>query len=209
MLAAFGIDRQFALLAGTNYFERYTTIDVESPLLIDRFYEKYGFGSLVAYYAAHPAEALEMLDLAARHAFTIRPDAMGNYEREAGRPFGEHTRFFTGYSTLKEGLAPKTFGFIVIWIFLILGFNVPTFLAAVKSRNMRVAMKLPMFLMLVLIGLSGIVVSIIGAGDADLAKHLFLFTAMFDTVTFLAAGDLLLRRYWRQSIVEGKETAPR
>ncbi|WP_214628282.1 hypothetical protein [Paenibacillus agaridevorans] len=199
MLETFGIDNQFALLAGTNYYERYTTIDVESPMLAERFYKKYGFGSLVAYYATHPTEAIEMLDLAARHAFTIRPAAMGNYEQAAGKPFGEHTRFFTGYSMLKEDLAPKTFGFIVLWICMVTGSNAPSFAAAVKSRNIRDATKLPMLLMLILIGLSGIAVSIIGAGDADLAKHLFLFTVMFDIVTFLAIGDLMLRKYWRQA----------
>ncbi|MNY79045.1 hypothetical protein D3C86_2195160 [compost metagenome] len=46
--------------------------------------------------------------------------------------------------------------------------------------------------------MSGILVSIVGAGDADLAKHEFLFTLVFDLVSFLTFADLLAKRLWIQ-----------
>jgi hypothetical protein len=57
--------------------------------------------------------------------------------------------------------------------------------------------------MMILAGLSGIVASIIGAGDADLAKHEFLFTAAFDMVTYLTIADVIRRQLW-QSELEGE-----
>ncbi|MNH29533.1 hypothetical protein D3C79_897710 [compost metagenome] len=44
------------------------------------------------------------------------------------------------------------------------------------------------------IGLSGIMVSIIGAGDADISKHEFLFTLAFDLVSLLAVSGVVGRR---------------
>lgn len=203
-LRYFGIDEQYALLTGSIYYERYTTVDVDSPVLEDDFYDRFGFLSLLGYYLTHPAQTSELLNLAAKHAFTVRPAAMGNYEQAAGKPFGEHTSFFTGYSTLKGALAPKTFGFIVLWMIAIIGLNAPSFIRACRSREWRRAMKLPMLVMFMLIGMSGIAVSLIGAGDADLAKHQFLFTVMFDMVSVVAVADFVTRKHWRSMESKGR-----
>ncbi|MCR2807819.1 glycan biosynthesis hexose transferase WsfD [Paenibacillus soyae] len=193
-LAAFGIDEQYAILAGSIYYELYTTVDVQSPILDQSFYGRYGFLPILGYYLAHPAQAVDMLQLAARHAFTIRPEAMGSFELAAGKPFGEHARFFTGYSELKQALWPKTIGFVAIWALAAIGFYAPSFMAAVKSKNMRAAMKLPLVVMIILIGLSSMAVSIIGAGDADLSKHEFLFTVTFDLILFAGLADVIRSR---------------
>lgn len=195
-LEALGMDKQYAILKDSIYYEPFTTVDVDSPILEENFYSQYGFGAIVGYYISHPDQAGSMLNLAAKNAFSIRPAAMGNYEKSAGKPFGQQTSFFSGYSLLKEALAPKTFGFIVIWMIVVIGVYMPAFVAAIKARNLRRASRLPLIVMMMLAGLSGIFVSIIGAGDADLAKHEFLFTAAFDLITFLVIADGVRRRLW-------------
>lgn len=197
-LESFGINKQYAILNQSIYYNPYTTIDVDSEMLEKQFYSRYGFGSILAYYITHPDQAVKMLNLAAKNGFTIRPEAMGNYEKSVGKPFGAQTIFFSGYSLMKDALAPKTFGFVVIWILVVGGLYMPSFIAAVKAREMRLALRLPLIVMMMLVGISGILVSIIGAGDADLAKHEFLFTASFDLVSFLAIADLMGRRLWER-----------
>ncbi|WP_201305304.1 glycan biosynthesis hexose transferase WsfD [Paenibacillus puerhi] len=204
-LKSFGIDRQFAILNGSIYYLPYTAVDVDSELLEKEFYSRYGFGSILAYYLTHPDQAGKMLDLAARSGFTIRPPAMGNYEQAAGKPFGAQTVFFSGYSLLKDALAPKTFGFVVIWTLVVLGLYAPSFVAAVRARRVRATIRLPLMAMMILVGLSGILVSIIGAGDADLSKHEFLFTACFDLVSFLTAADFFGRRLWGARLLEDEQ----
>lgn len=196
-LEKFKIDRQYAILNESIYYELYTTIDVDSPVLENHFYNHYGFGSILAYYITHPDKAIDMLDLAAKSAFWIRPPSMGNYEKSVGKPFGAQTTFFSGYSLMKAEMAPRTFGFVVIWISLIIGLYMPSFVAAVKARHTRHMLRLPMIVLMILMGLAGIAVSIIGAGDADLAKHEFVFTATFDIVTFAAVADAIRRRLWQ------------
>ncbi|UHA73540.1 glycosyltransferase family 39 protein [Paenibacillus sp. 481] len=199
-LEAFGIDKQYAVLNKSIYYEPYTTVDVDSDILENTFYNKYGFVSILFYYITHPDQAFKMLDLAAKHAFTIRPPAMGNYEKSEGKPFGAQTSFFSTYSKIKHALAPKTFGFVVIWTILVVGLYVPSFLEAVKARNMRHMLRLSLMVSMILMGLSGIFVSIVGAGDADLSKHEFLFTAVFDVVTFATVADAIGHRLWRNEI---------
>ncbi|GKU76061.1 hypothetical protein [Paenibacillus sp. L3-i20] len=196
-LKKFGINEQYSILSKSIYYERFTTVDVESPVLKDEFYSQYGFGSLLGFYITNPDITLKMLDLSAQHAFTIRPSAMGNFEKTENKPFGEKTNYFTGYSTLKKELSPKTFGFIVLWLIVICSIYMPSFISAVKAKDVRGAIRLPLIVMMMLLGLSGIAVSTIGAGDADLAKHLFLFTVMFDIVTFLAIADVIRRGIWQ------------
>jgi hypothetical protein len=206
-LERFNIDRQYAILSGSIYYEPYTTIDVDSELLQEHFYNHYGFGAILGYYLANPEQARSMLNLAANHAFTIRPAAMGNFEQSEGKAFGAQTIFFSAYSALKESLAPRTFGFIVIWLLIVIGLYTPSFAAAIRERSVRRMLRLPLIIMIIVIGLSGILVSLIGAGDADLAKHQFLFTAAFDLITFLTISDLIRRQTW-QDDREAAEVAP-
>lgn len=202
-----GIDPQFSLLSGTIYYDPYTTVDVNSNLMLQELYGKFGFGSILAYYITHPDQTMRMLNLAAKDAFTTRPPAMGNYERSAGKAFGAHTHFFSLYSFLKMTLAPKTFGFIILWAILVIGLYLPSFIAALRSKNWRRALRLPMLLLFMLMGLAGIAISIIGAGDADLGKHEFAFTAAFDLVTFVTVADVVLGQLWRRMPIKARAAA--
>ncbi|MCE3203893.1 glycan biosynthesis hexose transferase WsfD [Paenibacillus sonchi] len=193
-LKSFGIDEQYAILKGSIYYEQYGTVDVNSPMLEKDFYSRYGFGSILKYYATNPDQLGSILNVAARSAFSIKPAAMGNYEESEGKAFRAQSHFFTAYSLLKQKLAPKTFGFILLWMALVIGLYMPSFVKAVKARNMRALQRMVLILASMGVGLSGIFVSIIGAGDADISKHEFLFTLCFDLVTFMLAADVIGRK---------------
>ncbi|TQR43958.1 glycan biosynthesis hexose transferase WsfD [Paenibacillus popilliae] len=195
-LEQFDMDKQYAILNKSIYYELYTTVDVDSEILENQFYNKYGFVSILGYYVTHPSKAIDMLDLAAKSAFKIRPPAMGNYEISVGKPFRAQTTFFSGYSILKAKMAPKTFGFVILWIVLVSGLYMPSFVAAARAKQIRRMIRFSFIFIMILMGLSGIAVSIIGAGDADLAKHEFVFTAVFDLVTFVTVSDAIRRRLW-------------
>ncbi|WP_410512793.1 hypothetical protein PaeBR_23070 [Paenibacillus sp. BR2-3] len=192
-LKSFGIDEQYSLLKDSIYYEQYGTVDVHSPLLEESFYSKYGFGSILKFYVTHPDKLSSILNEAAQNAFTIKPAAMGNYEQSAGKAFGQQSHFFSVYSLLKDKLAPKTFGFIVLWMIVVIGLYMPSFVTAVKFGDFRGMQKMVLILTAMGIGLSGILVSIIGAGDADISKHEFLFTLSFDLVSLLTLSSVISR----------------
>ena len=179
-LTEFGIDRQYAMLNNSIYYEKYPAVDVENPILTDNFYSRYSFFTISAYYISHPQKLLQMLDVSARLAYNIRPESIGNLEKSAGAKPGAQTSYFTFHSTLKAVVAPKTIGFIVIW-----------FILAV-ALTFRDKGKCTIVFFSILMGLSQIGVSIIGAGDADLAKHMFLYNVVFDLINFLGGAVLIV-----------------
>ncbi|GGF93395.1 membrane protein [Paenibacillus albidus] len=193
-LKAFGIDEQYAILKGNIYYEQYGTVDVDSPLLQENFYSRYGFVSILKYYVANPDQLGSILNIAAKSAFTIKPAAMGNYEESVGKAFRAQSHFFSGYSLLKQTLAPKTFGFIILWMIVVIGLYMPSTVKAVRARDIRGVQRMVLVVATMGVGLSGIFVSIIGAGDADIAKHEFLFTQSFDLVTFLTLSSVISRK---------------
>jgi len=177
-LASFDIQRQYELLDGTIYFDKYPEIDPEDPLLQEDFYSHYNIFSIVKYYAAHPDAFAEMLKLAAKSAYQNRP-SMGNYEYASGYPPNTIAPEFSLHSTLKVNYTPKTLGYIVIWMIVVL----------VLLRKER--LKQIIVGGLIVIGLSQIVVSLIGAGDADLAKHIFLYNAAYDVVNVIVFAHIV------------------
>ncbi|MBW4085679.1 hypothetical protein [Paenibacillus sp. S150] len=193
-LKSFGIDQQYAILKDSIYYEQYGTVDVNSPILQKDFYSRYGFGPILKYYAANPDQLSSILNVAARSAFSIKPAAMGNYEESAGKAFRAQSHFFTAYSLIKQKLAPKTFGFILLWMALVIGLYMPSCVRAARARDMRGLQRMVLILASMGVGLSGIFVSIIGAGDADISKHEFLFTLSFDLVTFMLAASVIGRK---------------
>lgn len=198
-LKALGMDEQFAILKNSIHYEKYVTIDVNSPLLEENFYSRYGFVSILKYYLTNPDQLNSILNVAAQSAFSIKPAAMGNFEHSVGKEFRAQSHFFTGYSQLKQTLAPRTFGFIFLWMVLVIGLYMPSFVKAIKSRDFRGMQRMVLIVASIGIGLSGIFVSIIGAGDADISKHEFLFTLSFDLVTFLTLSSVIGRRVSKNS----------
>ena len=171
-LDTFDIERQYELLNGTIYFDKYPEIDPENEMLLEDFYSHYNIFTIIKYYAGHPDSFAEMLKLAAKTAYQNRP-SMGNYEYSSGYPPNTIAREFSLYSTLKGNYTPKTLGYIIIWMIVVL--------ALLHKRRLKQIIVGG----LIIIGLSQIVVSLIGAGDADLAKHLFLYNAAYDVVNVI------------------------
>jgi len=177
-LGEFDIDRQYELLNKTIYFDKYPVIDPENEKLMDDFYSHYSILSIVGHYASDPGAFIEMLKIAAQNAYKIRPD-LGNYEYTTGYPPQTKAQVFSVYSDLKANYAPKTIGFIIIWMFVAIGLMH-------KKRLKQIIVSA-----LILIGLSQIVVPIIGAGDADLAKHMFLYNVAFDLVNVILLAHFI------------------
>ncbi len=177
----FDINPQYSLLDGAIYYERYPSVDVEGRELKTDFYPNYGFISVIIYYIEHPEDFSLLLNRAAKVAYIIRPDEMGNYLRSAGKSPGQKTSFFALHSWLKRRIAPQTVGFICFWIAIVLGLN---------FENKKQMMVLGCAITL---GLAQIVVSIIGAGDADLAKHIFLYNVAFDLTNYILVSTVFLK----------------
>ncbi|WRS28845.1 hypothetical protein U6B65_06890 [Oscillospiraceae bacterium MB08-C2-2] len=180
VLEEFDMDPQYSLVDQTIYFERYPAADVESKELKERFYSHYGFVSISAYYITHPGQLLQMLDYSAQSANAIRPAVIGNYQRNAGKAAAAQTQFFTLHSSLKEAFTPHTVGFMILWVAVAIGVS---FTKRWRTTVLACA---------ILMGFSQIGTSIVGAGDADLSKHIFLYNVASDFTLYVLLASVLI-----------------
>ncbi len=177
-LQTFDIDSQYELLNREIYFDRYPLIDAEDEMLIEGFYSKYNVLTIVKHYVSNPTAFTQMLKLAAQNAYRIRP-ALGNYEYNSGYSPNTLSQSFSVYSAIKEIYTPKTIGFMIIWTIIVMAL-------LYKKRFKQI-----IILGVILIGYSQILVSVFGAGDADLAKHVFLYNVAFDMVNLVMIAHII------------------
>lgn len=178
-LEELGIDRKYLILAGTTYFDRYHVIDPRSPEMKKEFYSKCSFSKIAEFYIRHPGRFADKMEITARKAFTIRPQAMGNYEKAEGLKFGQKARAFSAWSSFKQNVMPHSLSFIIVFYLV---FTLICIFLYLKSRRQQDRMRLEILILVQAIGLAQFVTPIIGAGEADLAKHLFLFDVCFDII---------------------------
>ncbi len=172
-LEFFNVSKQYSLLNKSLYYERYPVIDVENPILVRNFYAYTGFTSILAYYVLHPNQLYQMINLATHESYIYQPQMIGNYEKKLGKEAGARTDTFTLHSRMMNRGTPKSAGFVVLWVLLAV------------MLNFRDINKDVIIFILILMGLSQIIVSTLGAGDADLTKHVFLYNLTYDLMFYL------------------------
>lgn len=175
-----GLDKKFSLLANTTYYDKYGLEEPESALMHEQFYSQFGYGAIIKYYVLHPDRAFEKLDFAARNSYSIRPSGIGNFEKSAGKSYGQKASLFSVWSTMKERMFPKSFKFMLFFYAIYYGGLLRFYAGRFKDADIRGMIGIEALGLIGLIGLIQFSVSFIGAGDADLAKHLFLYNVCFD-----------------------------
>ncbi|QTH44784.1 hypothetical protein J4772_10495 [Cohnella sp. LGH] len=175
-----GLDKKFSVLAGTTYYDKYSMEHSESALMNEQFYPNAGYGAVLKYYLLHMDRAVQKLDLASKHAYSIRPLVIGNYEKTVNKDYGAKANFFSVWSSFKEKFFPKSFRFLAIFYAIYYGFLTKFYVDYYRRNETKGMIRLELFALVGLIGVLQLSVSFLGAGDADLAKHLFLFNVTFD-----------------------------
>lgn len=178
-LNEFNMYRQLALLHDTTFYDKYPIAFVDGEEFAADFYEEFSFLNMAAYYVKNPSQFYEMLKFSLENAYTIRPQSTGNFLKEFGRPAGEKTNFFTVYSTLKEFLIPRTVGVFYVWLALLYFFYIRS------EYNVKIMTAIT------LIGVSQILIAIIGSGDADMTRNMFMFGVVFDFLNLLMLSSAL------------------
>ncbi|MEO3946046.1 hypothetical protein [Gorillibacterium sp. CAU 1737] len=183
-LHSLGLPSRLAILAGTNYFQGNTVIPPDDPLLHRELYDKLSHADIVRYYLLHPFRFVQKLENAARNAMMIRPYYLGNYEKAAGKPPGSLSFTFSSWSEFKHRTLPNTLGFTTaVFAFYLAG----VLARRRQTRDRRGRIHLEVLLLLPAIAAFSLVTPILGDGEADLGKHLFLFNACFDAMLVVMA----------------------
>jgi hypothetical protein len=114
---------------------------------------------------------------AAKAGASIRPYYLGNYEKAAGKGAGAISYRFSAWSEWKHRHMPHTLGWFAFCYAIYFAGIAACWLLA-RSRRVRLAMET--LAVVACAGAFAYVVPLIGDGEADLAKHLFMFNVCFD-----------------------------
>ncbi|NFK76595.1 hypothetical protein FDB07_14975, partial [Clostridium botulinum] len=182
ILEDFNISTQYSLLQETDFFEEIKLLDSYEEKLIDDYYEKFSLGKILEYYITHPKAFIKVLKISFNNGYSIRPKVIGNYEQSEHKEFGAKSYFFATWSTFKEKVIPKNMLFTVATIVIYLYLSTSRFLKAIKNNNKKIQLKEITYFYVFLVGISQIITSVIGAGDADLSKHVFMYNMAFDLI---------------------------
>jgi len=178
----FNLDEQYSLLKETTFYDDVTLVNLYDNKLIENYYKKFTTTKILSYYITHPRVFFKVLKISFNNAYSIRPNAMGNYEKSANKEFGAKSYFFALYSTAKQKIFTGNLIFSVITIIIYIYNSLSRYIRAYKSKDYKMIFKEEAYLYIFLVGLSQIVISVIGAGDADLAKHVFMYNISFDLI---------------------------
>ncbi|MDB5085706.1 MAG: rane protein [Bacilli bacterium] len=176
-LKSLSLSPDLAVNAGTNYYQNDTVIKQTSPMMEQEFFSRISYGKIVKFYLTHPKRLYDKLLVCGQNGFSIRPYYLGNYEQSAMQPYGALSYRFSWWSEFKRQVLPNNLGLVVL---LFAAYFAALIYYYTKARTLRQKIYLETFGMVGLIGIVSFLVPLIGDGEADLGKHLFLFNVCFD-----------------------------
>ncbi|RKP45471.1 hypothetical protein D7Z26_25780 [Cohnella endophytica] len=172
-----GIPEKYAVLAGTNYFQKDTAIPQKDPVLRREVLERLSHKDIAIYYLKHPSRFMQKLDRAAENSMFIRPYYLGNYDESAGKPPGTISYAYSGWSQWKLSHMPKN---AVAYMILFLAYFAGLGFLWWRNPSRKLRLAVETLAVIALAAVFACIVPLIGDGEADLGKHLFMFNVCFD-----------------------------
>lgn len=197
------VDGQFALMRNENYYPKtYSTLDPSSKYVKKHLMDKTGFGWIIKYYATNLKQFNNLLDVAAKDVTAVQPRAVGDFVRNSGHKPGEQTKYFTLYSSLMGAFFPGKYAFdCLLAVGFIAVYSVGFYLDIRAGRYMGILRFFLIFgLMTVVVFVP--IVSIVGDGDADLAKHLFMIPVSLNISLLMFISDIMNHTLWNTEFKE-------
>ncbi|MBP1039475.1 hypothetical protein I6N95_00505 [Vagococcus sp. BWB3-3] len=191
------LNSQYALVAGEDYFAEYLPIDVDGNEIFTDFYQPLDQFWLLTYYLEHPVHLVSLMKTAMPQVSQVQDPNLGNLEKSQGEPAGTKSHFFNGYQTLRSAYFPKTFGFYLVFSFIILILYVPLIVKSWRQHNrwrMLPAIFILSFLMMTYLNY---LTAIINYGIVGITLRLFIIPLIFDLILIFTLAELLHRNLWR------------
>lgn len=186
-LEKLGISPELAVLANTNYFTADTPIKQNDPMLKEAFYDKISYGKIIGFYLTHPSRFVSKLEKAAENGRMLRPYYLGTYEKSVGKQAGAVAEMYSGWSKFKKDVWPHSLLSVIV-LYIVYFAGVIGYYIRSWEHSRRFVSEL--LAAVGVIGAIAFVVPIIGDGEADLGKHLFLYSLCYDVMLVTVVAGL-------------------
>ena len=176
-LQELGLDPAYAVLAGSNAYLTEYPMDVHSGEFDAGFYQKISRERILRYYLRHPARLIEKLNTALENSASIRPAYLAN----SAEQYGEQTRRWGIWSEIRGHLWVLYKPWMVLpGLLMLTGYSVYTLIWRKQKRNIGT-----FGLCVLTAGIwLNLLLPILCNGEADLAKHMFLYCQLIDVFIF-------------------------
>ena len=199
-----GINEQFALMRAQDYYPKnFASVKPSQKVVRKRLIAKYNYAWLVRYYAGHLHQFSALLDVAAKDLMITQVKAVGDYTKLSGARPGQQFTYFTLFSSVMGAFFPKRFVFLILLAVVFIGVYAVSAYLDFKAGRYEAIMRFLLVLGLMTIVIFVPIISIIGDGDADLAKHLFMVPVSLDLLFLLLISDALTHRLWTTHLKAG------
>lgn len=173
------LPEEYVTLQNTHAYMKEYPIDVKAEAFEKGFYENISKIDILLFYIKHPVRFTKYMCKAIKYSSSMRPLYLGN--TNTGRL--EITNRYSIWSYIREKtkiLYNPIFILGTLLIFIVI--DVTLFFYFIKKRKLSDCF---VALTVLIIGIiSSLIIPIIGNGDADLSKHMFLFTQLVDIAFF-------------------------
>lgn len=196
-LEQLGIDKKYMPLINTNAYmnEDEYPIDIKSDEFKRDFYEKISKADVIFFYMRHPLRFIDKVNIAIENSSSLKPLNCGNSQTE----LMYSTERFSLWSNLRVATKFLYNPIIVYAMALIMtAYVVLVHIYLVKSKKQTDAKRLYLIMAMYVL-LAGMWINmalpIIGNGEADIMKHMFLFENFMDVlVAALIIGIVSMQR---------------
>ncbi len=190
-LQRLGIDTKYATLAGTTAYDNLKGFDIYNEQFQYEVFDKAGPLKVMFFYLSNPGKMIEKLNKSAEASLIIRPPYLGNYEFETNEDIVKFAKRnsiwewirkqFTGYAFILITSVFLLYFFILAYQFYL--FRKKIFISSLGFVLLRFT--------LMIFAASQWIFPVIGNGEADLIKHMFLFNLLFDTMIIMLIVDTI------------------
>ncbi len=204
-LGELGLDPSLTVLAGTNYFMEEYPVDIRTPEFKEMLSAKVNHIKVLSFYSRHPLRLLRKLEYAADNGFKLN-QGVGNFEKYPGIEYKQVTKAFSFWGSFKQNVLPHSLLFLAA---IYLAALLAVIYEYIRNRGKTACFFAEFAGFILLTGLMQFMLPIIGDGDADLSKHLYLFNVSFDLLlvtglTYISAKIAAAVRYVRERRLTAK-----
>ena len=198
-LVDLGLSTDLCVLVNTTRWEKNRYYDVDSNYFKSEFFSKVDYKRIIKYYLAHPKRVVEKMEVTAKKSMQNDRIQLGNYERRSGYGFMTIVNRLNLWTKLKRHFLPKTLLFMVPFYGMFFAISLINYTKTIHSGEKGV---IELLWCISFIGLLQFPLPVIGNGEADTYKQLFLFNLTYDMMILASVTYCLAKAI---SAIKGRD----
>ncbi|MTI48654.1 MAG: hypothetical protein FH761_12485 [Firmicutes bacterium] len=190
-----GISEEYLVLKDTHGYLYHNGYNIYSDEFKEAVYDNASHFEVLKFYLKHPTRFIDKLKITAESSIMMSPPYLGNYRKVDYIERLKLTNRFSAWSYIRKQFVGSAFLIIILLFILfacILIYELIKWIRSDKKSKSNLVSILGASLLFLIAG-SQFAIPIIGNGEADIVKHMYLFNACFDFMIFLGIIWLLVR----------------